>query len=83
MGKHLLIWPETFTINLDDEVAEIVDESGRVVARVGDEIDFSAVAVTYEDAMDHSGLREISPACVGGYWVVGDDFAAVADGEAP
>ena len=63
----------------DKDVVGIVDATGRVVARVGDEIQFSAVSISYQEAMDHSGLREISPACTGGYWVVGDDFAAVPD----
>ena len=82
-GRYLLIWPATFTLSLDDEVAGIVDATGRVVAQVGDEIQFSAVSVSYGDAMDHSGKREISLACSGGYWVVGEDFAAVPDIESP
>ena len=82
-GRHLLIWPDSFTLSMDDEDAGIVDASGRVAARVGDEIQFSSVAVTYEEAMDHSGKREIGPACSGGYWVVGEDFAAVPDSESP
>ena len=80
-GRYLLIWPDTFALDLDDEVAGVVDETGRVVARVGEEIEFSAVAVTYEEAMEHTGLRDVSPACSGGYWVVGEDFAAAGDGE--
>ena len=79
-GRYLLIWPESFALDLDDGVAGIVDATGRVVAWVGDEVEFSAVSVSYQDAMDHSGLREISPACGGGYWVVGEDFGAVEDG---
>ena len=82
-GRHLLIWPDSFTLSMDDEDAGIVDASGRVAARVGDEIQFSSVAVTYEEAMDHSGKREIGPACSGGYWVVGEDFAAVTDSGSP
>ena len=80
-GRYLLIWPDTFTLDLDDEVAGVVDETGRVVARVGEEIEFGAVAVTYEEAMEQSGLRDVSPACSGGYWVVGGDLAAVGDSE--
>ena len=41
-GQHLLIWPDTFTLSTEDDVVGIVDASGRVVARVGDEIQFSA-----------------------------------------
>ena len=82
-GRHLLIWPSTFSLSMNDKVVGIADATGRVVARVGDEIQFNAVAVTYGEAMEHSGLREISPACSGGYWVVGEDFAAVLDSETP
>ena len=80
-GRHLLIWPDAFSLDLDNEVAGIVDATGRTVARVGDEVEFSAVSISYQEAMDHTGLREITPACTGGYWVVGEDFAGVGDGE--
>ena len=79
--QHLLIWPDTFTLSTEDDVVGIVDASGRVVARVGDEIQFSAVSVSYQEGLDHGGMREITPACSGPYWVVGDDFAAVPDSE--
>ena len=80
-GRHLLIWPSTFSLSLNDEVVGIVDPAGQVVARVGDEVQFSAVSISYQEATEHSGLREISPACSGGYWVVGEDFAAVPDSD--
>ena len=82
-GRYLLIWPDTFSLSMNDKDAGIVDATGRVVASVGDEIQFNAVSVSYREAMDHSGLKEITPACSGGYWVVGDDFAAVPDSESP
>lgn len=80
-GRHLLIWPEDFTLSLEGEAAGVVDASGRVAARVGDEIEFSAVSISYQEAMDHTGYRELSPACGGGYWVVGEDFGAAEDSE--
>ena len=80
----VLIWPDTFTLSTEDEVVGIVDASGRTVARVGDDVQFSAAAVSYGQAMERSGLREISPACSGGpLWVVADDFTAVPDSESP
>ena len=81
--QHLLIWPDTFTLSTEDDVVGIVDASGRVVARVGDEIQFSAVSVSYQEGLDHGGMREITPACSGPYWVVGEDFAAVPESESP
>ena len=77
----LFIWPDTFTLSLDDEVVGIVDASGRVVARVGDDVQFSAVSISRQEAIDHTGFREMWPACPGGHLVVGDDFAAVPDSE--
>ena len=79
----LLIWPDTFTLSTEDEVVGIVDAAGRTVARVGDDVQFSAADVSYGQAMERSGLREISPACSGPYWVVADDFTAVPDSESP
>ena len=80
----LLIWPDTLTLSTEDEVVGIVDAAGRTVARVGDDVQFSAAAVSYAQAMERSGLREISPACSGGpLWVVADDFTAVPDSESP
>ena len=48
-GRYLLIWPDTFTLSMDDEFVGIVDATGRVVARVGDEIQFSAVSISYQE----------------------------------
>ena len=79
----LLIWPDTFTLSTEGEVVGIVDAAGRTVARVGDDVQFSAAAVSYAQAMERSGLREISPACSSPYWVVADDFTAVPDSESP
>ena len=81
--RPLIIWPNSFTLSVEQEVVGIVDDAGRVVARVGDAINFSAVAVSYQEALEHGGLREITPACSGPYWVVGDDFAAAPDSESP
>ena len=79
----LLIWPDTFTLSTEDEVVAILDATGRTVARVGDDVQFSAADVSYGQAMERSGLSEISPACTGPIWVVADDFTAVPDSESP
>ena len=65
-GRYLLIWPNSFTLSVDDEFVGIVDATGRVVARVGDEIQFGAVSVSYQKGQDHGGMREISTGLLGG-----------------
>jgi len=73
----LIIWPHDFTLSIKDGVVGIVDGTGSVVARVGDEVEFDAFNLTYREAKEHGGLAEITPACSGPYWAVGERFAAV------
>ena len=73
----LLLWPSTFELNIVDGAVEVIDAAGRVAARVGDEVRFSAFNVTYDQAIKHGGLEEITPACSAPYWAVGEEFAAV------
>ena len=67
----LIIWPTDFALSTEDGVVKIVDGTGNVVARVGDEVEFDAFNLTYEEAREHGGLAEITPACSGPYWAVG------------
>ena len=73
----LIIWPHDFALSTEDGVVGIVDGAGSVVARVGDEVEFDAFNLTYAEAKEHGGLAEITPACSGPYWAVGETFAAV------
>ena len=43
----LLIWPHDFALGMKDGVVGIVDGTGTVVARVGDEVEFDAFNLTY------------------------------------
>ena len=73
----LIIWPHDFALSTEDGVVGIVDGTGSVVASVGDEVEFDVFNLTYEEAKEHGGLAEITPACSGPYWAVGELFAAV------
>ena len=78
----LLIWPSAFSLSVEDGDVGIVDATGRIVARIGDEVQFSSFDLSYQQAIEHGGLVEISPACSAPYWAVGEDFTASAP-EAP
>ncbi len=71
----LIIWPSNFSLGLDDGNVRILDATGRAVAHIGGEVQFSAFELTYEQAMDHGGLEDISPACASPYWALGDEFS--------
>ena len=79
----LIIWPSAFTLSVEDGVVGIVDATGRVVARVGDQVQFSAFDLSYRQAIEHGGLDEITPACSSPYWAVGEEFTAAQAQEAP
>ena len=72
----LLIWPNAFSLRVEDGSVGIVDATGRVIARIGDDVQFSAFSIDYDQAMRHGGLEKITPACTGPYWAVEEDFAA-------
>ena len=74
----LLFWPEAYDLNVQDGAVEVLDATGRVVARVGDGIQVNAFNVTYGQATKHGGLEEITPACSGGYWAVEEVVASTA-----
>ena len=77
LGPVLLSWPSDFHLRVEDEAAEILDSTGQVVARVGDKVEFGAFSLSYEHAIEHGGLEEITPACSGSYWAVGEDMSVV------
>ena len=72
----LLFWPEDYDLNVEDGVVEVLDATGRIVARVGDTVQVNAFNVTYGQAAKHGGLEEITPACSGAYWAVKEILTA-------
>ena len=77
LGPMLPIWPGDFELRLEDGAAKIADSTGRVIARVGDQVQFSAFGVPHGWALRHGGVEEITLFCDGSYWAVGNDFRAV------
>ena len=75
-GPVLLIWPGGFELMLEDGGIEIVNYRGHVAARLGDEVQFRALELTYNQALEHGGLDEITPACGAPYWAVGEEFTS-------
>ena len=64
-NDNLLFWPEIYGLNVQDGAVEVLDATGRIVARVGDEVQVNAFNVTYDQAVKHGGLDKITPACSG------------------
>jgi hypothetical protein len=64
---RLLVWQPDYQIQRNGERIEIVDGSGKVVARVGESIDIGGGEVpAFEDRLK----APLPPACTGPYWMV-------------
>ena len=46
----LLFWPKAYDLNVEDGAVEVLDQTGRVAARVGDAVQVDAFNVTYGQA---------------------------------
>ena len=71
---NLLIWPPGTTIEAREERAIIHDRQGRVVAEVGEEVQFGGGHIGEEHRGNiEDGLEAPIPeACQGPFWIVGD-----------
>jgi hypothetical protein len=67
--NYLLVWPSEFMLNVEGEVVQILDGTGQVVARVGDQI------WTGGGEVPESFVREENRGtCPGPYFEVGEGF---------
>ena len=70
--SYLPVWPPDFTLSVEDNIIQVLDREGQVVARVGEEVymdggEIGSVVFLAE------GVRESLPSdCPGPYWIVGD-----------
>jgi hypothetical protein len=73
-GDYLPLWPAGFKAQITDDVAEIVDAEGQIVARVGDKVQLEggAIARDWESAAYRRLFQELPGDCLGPYWIVRD-----------
>lgn len=78
---HLVVWPPGVVLRMGGDAIEVVDQAGRVVARVGEGVSMGGGEVRDSKAM--AGLPGGVPAeCAGPYWIVGDGLE-LDGGDAP
>lgn len=71
-GPFALLWPAGWSLRVADGHATLVDESGQVLARVGDEVHLRGRAVPhdYDVAIYRQLLDEMPGDCRGASWLV-------------
>jgi hypothetical protein len=73
--NYLLLWPPGYGARVENGEVEIVDGSGRVVARVGEEVRLGGGAIPVDlDSEKYRQLRyELPGDCLGPYWIVANE----------
>lgn len=68
---HLLIWQPGYGARRTGDRLEIVDSTGKVVARVGEPLRTGGGQVQLTDALRKQLKAPLDAACVGPYWLMG------------
>ena len=79
----LIVWPHSFTLSTEDGSVRIVDETGRIAARIGDHVRLSGTMARWIRARSQTArwreLKQLMPKeCEGPYWLVGDYVTAIS-----
>jgi len=71
----LLIWQPSFSARTEQGITQVVDNTGQVVASVGDYVEMSG---GFSDDPTGIGLKEPLPKdCPGPYWLIGDEIRKI------
>ena len=68
---HLIIWQPDYFLNSNGGVVEILDRSGKVVARVGEEIRMGGGEVPLTEDLQQQLREPLPEQCKGPYWLMG------------
>ncbi|MDC0674543.1 hypothetical protein [Nannocystis radixulma] len=68
---HLLIWQPGYTARRTGDRLEIVDSTGKVVARVGEPLRTGGGQVSLDEPLRKALKTPMDAACVGPYWLMG------------
>jgi hypothetical protein len=69
--SYLPVWPPEFALRSEDEEIQVLDGTGQVVARVGEEI-FMGGGEGSASVMAKCVRQQLPVTCTGPYWIVGE-----------
>jgi hypothetical protein len=74
LGNYLPLWPPDYAVKMEEGEIAIVDGSGQVVARVGEEVTLGGGPIPHSwDSAEYRRLHGDLPGdCSPPYWIVGD-----------
>jgi len=68
---HVIISPPGFSLVTEDDGVQILNETGLIVARVGEKVRMSGGQVRFLGNTGDYVVRHLPPSCPGPYWIVG------------
>ncbi len=71
VDNDLPVWPHGFSISTDSEVIQIIDNTGKLIAHVGDKVRLGGGEIPGEFVANYS-TELPSDRCSGPYWIVGE-----------
>ncbi len=73
VDNYLLVWPYGFSISTDGEVIQIIDNTGKPIAHVGDKVKLGGGGGEMPSEIVAKYSAEFpSDRCSGPYWIVGE-----------
>jgi hypothetical protein len=81
VDDDLLVWPHGFSLSIEGEVIQVIDDTGQPIARVGDKVEVSGGEVGTSE-LPEGYLSEISAqlpsdCCLGPYWIIGEEISVI------
>jgi len=81
VDDDLLVWPHGFSLSIEGEVIQVIDDTGQPIARVGDKVEVSGGEVGTSE-LPEGYLSEISAQlpsdrCLGPYWIIGEEISVI------
>ena len=73
----LLIWPPNFTLSIENNSIQILDENGNAMARVGDWVRIGGGEVKSSNFFSETMKQKLPPNCLAPYWIVGDEVSTL------
>lgn len=72
-NNFLLVWPKDFSLRIENNTVQVIDEIGQLVAQEGDTLVIGGGEMPEEHIAEY--LAEPLPDnCRGPFWIVGDEF---------
>jgi|LGVE01.1.fsa_nt_gb hypothetical protein len=81
VGDDLLVWPHGFSLSIECEVIQVIDDTGQPIARVGEKVKVSGGEVGTSELpggyLSELSAKLPSDRCPGPYWIVGDEITVI------